>query len=148
MAELLGREPRGSFDVVVTSHSGDPVVIRNHPLLDDGTPMPTLYWLVGQAERRAVDRLEAAGGVRDAEAEVDPAELRAAHARYAAERATLIPGGWDGPAPAGGVGGTRRGVKCLHSHYAWFLAGGDDPVGRWVDRRLKAPSAPGQDGTA
>ena len=35
-----------------------------------------------------------------------------------------------------GVGGTRRGVKCLHAHYAWFLAGGDDPVGRWVAGRL------------
>ena len=31
------------------------------------------------------------------------------------------------------------GVKCLHAHYAWHLAGGDDPVGRWVAERL-APS--------
>jgi hypothetical protein len=38
--------------------------------------------------------------------------------------------------PFGGVGGTRVGVKCLHAHYAWFLAGGDDPVGRWVHERL------------
>jgi len=123
---------------VVRTRSGDPLVIRNHPLLDDGTPMPTLYWLVGPEERKAVDRLEAAGGVRDAEAEVDPAELTAAHARYAAERQQLVPADWDGPVPSGGVGGTRQGVKCLHSHYAWFLAGGDDPVGRWVDRRLRS----------
>ena len=34
------------------------------------------------------------------------------------------------------MGGTRTGVKCLHAHYAWFLAGGDDPVGRWVAERL------------
>jgi sugar/nucleoside kinase (ribokinase family) len=27
-------------------------------------------------------------------------------------------------------------VKCLHAHYAWYLAGGDDPVGRWVAERL------------
>jgi hypothetical protein len=27
-------------------------------------------------------------------------------------------------------------VKCLHAHYAWHLAGGDDPVGRWVDEQL------------
>jgi hypothetical protein len=40
-------------------------------------------------------------------------------------------------APSGGVGGTRLGVKCLHPHYAWFLAGGDDPVGRWIERRLR-----------
>ena len=37
-----------------------------------------------------------------------------------------------GPRPSGGVGGTRRGLKCLHAHYAWYLAGGDDPVGAWV----------------
>jgi hypothetical protein len=28
-------------------------------------------------------------------------------------------------------------VKCLHAHYAWHLAGGDDPVGRWVEQQLK-----------
>ena len=27
-------------------------------------------------------------------------------------------------------------MKCLHAHYAWFLAGGDDPVGRWVHDQL------------
>ena len=30
------------------------------------------------------------------------------------------------------MGGTRRGVKCLHAHLAYLLAGGDDPVGRWT----------------
>jgi exopolyphosphatase/guanosine-5'-triphosphate,3'-diphosphate pyrophosphatase len=113
-------------------------VIRNAPLLDDGTPMPTRYWLVGRSERSAVDRLEAEGGVRAAESAVDPAELASAHARYAAERDVDVPAGWTGARPAGGVGGTRRGVKCLHAHYAWFLAGGDDPVGRWVADRLAA----------
>jgi exopolyphosphatase/guanosine-5'-triphosphate,3'-diphosphate pyrophosphatase len=115
------------------------VVIRNAPLLHDGTPMPTRYWLVGRAERAAVDRLEAQGGVRAAEATVDLARLAAAHARYAAERDAEVPAGWTGPRPTGGVGGTREGVKCLHAHYAWFLAGGDDPVGRWVADRLAAP---------
>ena len=38
--------------------------------------------------------------------------------------------------PSGGVGGTRRGVKCLHAHLAWYLAGGDDPVGRWTAHQL------------
>jgi hypothetical protein len=31
-------------------------------------------------------------------------------------------------------------VKCLHAHYAWFLAGGDDPVGRWVADELMKPA--------
>jgi hypothetical protein len=30
------------------------------------------------------------------------------------------------------------GVKCLHAHYGWWLAGGDDPVGQWVADRLAA----------
>ena len=134
--ELLGRPARGGFVVVVRDLDGAPVVICNAPLLDDGTPMPTRYWLVGRREVEAVGRLEAAGGVRRAGAAVDPRELEAAHARYAAERDAALPAGHPGPVPAGGVGGTRTGVKCLHAHYAWFLAGGDDPVGRWVEAEL------------
>ncbi|MDP8992169.1 MAG: DUF501 domain-containing protein, partial [Actinomycetota bacterium] len=100
-------------------------------------PMPTLYWLVGAEQRKLVARLEAEGGVRAAEAAVDPEELAAAHVRYAAERDAELPPGHVGPRPAGGVGGTRQGVKCLHAHYAWFLAGGNDPVGRWVGEQLQ-----------
>ncbi|HEX2192330.1 MAG TPA: DUF501 domain-containing protein [Acidimicrobiales bacterium] len=136
VAELLGREPEGDFAVAVRRPDGRPVVIRNHPLLRDGTPMPTRWWLVDAELRRAVSGLEAAGGVREATAAVDPDELAAAHARYAAERDAALPPAHRGPRPAGGVGGTRQGVKCLHAHYAWFLAGGDDPVGRWVHARL------------
>jgi hypothetical protein len=133
---LLGREPLGAYDVVVSRPDGSPVVIRNAPFLADGTPMPTLYWLVGDVERTVVSRLEADGGVRRAMAAVDPAALAEAHRRYAAERDVLVPDDHPGPVPSGGVGGTRAGVKCLHAHYAWFLAGGDDPVGRWVAAEL------------
>jgi uncharacterized protein len=136
VGRLLGRPPRGAFEVVVRRPTGEPVVIRNAPLLDDGTPMPTRYWLVDSELRDAVSRLEAAGGVRAAEAAVEPEELAGAHARYAAERDAALPSGHRGPRPTGGVGGTRRGVKCLHAHYAWLLAGGDDPVGRWVAERV------------
>jgi hypothetical protein len=127
--------------VVVRDAEGVPVVIRNAPFLHDGTPMPTRFWLVGARERDAVSRLESTGGVKAAEAAVDPGAVRAAHERYAAERDRLIPDGHVGPRPTGGVGGTRRGVKCLHAHYAWWLAGGDDPVGAWVSARLGAASS-------
>ena len=134
---LLGREPGADFEVVTRDDDGTPVVIRNAPLLDDGTPMPTRYWLVGPRDVLAVSRLEAAGGVREAEAAIAPEAIADAHARYAAERDRVLPEGAD-PRPTGGVGGTERGVKCLHAHYAWYLAGGDDPVGRWVAERLAA----------
>jgi hypothetical protein len=135
VTELLGRPPLADFDVVVRDRDGVPVVVRNAPFTADGTPMPTRYWLVGDAAT-AVSRLESAGGVRAATEAVAPDELRAAHVAYAAERDARVPSDHDGPRPSGGVGGTRAGVKCLHAHYAWFLAGGDDPVGRWVHREL------------
>jgi hypothetical protein len=138
VTRLLGRAPRAEFDVVVRDERGEPLVIRNAPLLHDGTPMPTRYWLVGADANRSVSALEADGGVRAAEAAVDAVELAAAHDRYARERDRALPQGHTGPKPYGGVAGTRRGVKCLHAHYAWHLAGGDDPVGRWVAARLEA----------
>ena len=139
VSTLLGRPPAGRFSVVVRGSDGAPVVIRNAPLLDDGTPMPTRYWLVGRREREAVGRLESCGAVRAAEAAIAPDELEAAHRRYATDRDRAIPPSWVGPRPTGGVGGTRVGVKCLHAHYAWWLAGGDDPVGRYVDEQLRGP---------
>ena len=80
--------------------TGGPVVIRNAPLLDDGRPMPTRYWLVGRARcaaRRAGSRPR--GGVRRAEAEVDPDAVADAHARYAAERDAAIPPDWQRAPP-------------------------------------------------
>lgn len=142
VAAALGRPPRGRFEVVVRRSDGGPAVIRNAPLLEDGTPMPTRYWLVDPDLRESVSRLEGAGGVRAAEAAVDPEELARAHARYAEERDRALPPGHLGPRPSGGVGGTRRGVKCLHAHLAWHLAGGDDPVGRWVAGRLAEEAVP------
>jgi uncharacterized protein len=126
----------GAYEVVARDRGGDPVVIRNEPLLPDGTPMPTRYWLVGRNESAAVSRLEAAGGVDRAEAEIGLDAIAEAHRRYAVERDACIPAGHTGPRPSGGVAGTRIGVKCLHAHYAWHLAGGDDPVGAWVARAL------------
>ena len=136
VTELLGREPMGDYEIVVRRRNGDPVVLRNAPLLPDGTPMPTRYWLCDPSLRSAIGTLESEGGVRDAEAELGPESIARAHAEYAAERDRAMPADHAGPAPQGGVGGTRRGLKCLHAHYAHWLAGGDDPVGEWTQRRL------------
>jgi uncharacterized protein len=137
VAELLGRHPLAPFEVVRRRADGTPVVIENAPFLVDGTPMPTRFWLVDPVLREAVSTIEADGGVRLAEREVDPVALAAAHSRYGAERDALIDPHHIGPRPSGGVGGTRKGVKCLHAHLAWWLAGGPDPVGEWVAARLE-----------
>lgn len=137
VAAQLGRPPAGTFRVAARGASGLPSVIANDPFLRDGTPMPTRFWLVDPALCEQVSRLEADGGVRMAQAAVDPVALARAHERYAGDRDALVPVEHDGPRPAGGVGGTRRGVKCLHAHLAWWLAGGEDPVGAWVADKLE-----------
>ncbi len=135
VASLLGRSLRGRFAVVVRWGDGSPVVIENEPHLRDGTPMPTLYWLVDPELREAVSRLESRG-VHRYEDLVDANELQLAHAEYARRRqaATLHR---DLAQAEGGVGGTRVGVKCLHAHLANYLVGGNDPVGALVAGELE-----------
>ena len=137
VTESLGRKPEGLFTVVVRDELDNPRVIRNDPLLANGRPMPTLYWLVDPLSRSKIGTLESQGGVKRAEKECDSNSIKEAHKRYSKERDLRVPDSYTGPKPSGGVGGTRKGVKCLHAHYAWFLAGGKDPVGAWVDKALK-----------
>ena len=136
VTQQLGRVPLAPFSVVVRGADGNPVVVRNAPFLIDGTPMPTRYYLVDPELNQRISRIESAGGVRAFEAEVDPSALAHAHAAYAGERDAAIPSDHVGARPFGGVGGTRAGVKCLHAHYAYWLAGGNDPVGALVARAL------------
>ena len=136
VAVQIGRQPRSPVRVVHRCHLELPVVTEVPPLLDDGTPFPTRYWLSCPLAVRRIGRVEAAGGVRQAEERIasEPevaARHEAASARYARERDALLPAA-AGPRPSGGVGGARAGVKCLHAHYADYAAGNDNPTGEWV----------------
>src|SRR5262249_8302444 len=112
LTELLGRAPTTDFEVVVRGRAGAPVVVRNSPFTIAGLPMPTRFWLVDTTAVAAVSRLEAAGGVKRAQREVDGDSIARAHAAYAAERDAAVAPEHRGPRPHGGVGGTRTGVKC------------------------------------
>lgn len=144
VTELIGREPMGAFEVVVRNDSGEPVVLKNYPVQADGRPMPTLYWLCGERESMLVGRLEAMKGVRRAESDIGLDAINAAHDRYRAERDAILDAASSEPKhrPSGGVGGTRNGVKCLHAHYGYYLAGGEDPVGQWVSDHLHVVDTP------
>jgi hypothetical protein len=136
--EYLGRPLSGRCAVVVRRLDGRPVVIENEPHLRDGTPMPTLFWLVDPAIHEAVSRLEGNGGVHRFEDLVEGDALARTHEEYAARRrlATVRTGGAQ---PSGGVGGTRVGVKCLHAHLANYLVGASDAVGELVANEIELP---------
>lgn len=135
---LVGRPLNGRCAVVVRRRDGRPVVIENEPHLRDGTPMPTMYWLIDAELHEAVSRLEGESGVHRYEELVDPEDLARAHDDYRRRReaATVR---HDAIQASGGVGGTRVGVKCLHAHLANYLAGHDDPVGQLVAGEVTLP---------
>lgn len=138
----IGRSPRSVIDVAARCHLGLPIVITVPPLLDDDTPFPTLYWLTCPLAGKRIGRVEAGGGVRRAELMIagDPIfsdRYAAAAERYRKSRDAMIPAGFEGHRPTGGVGGTGSGVKCLHAHYADTAAGNDNPVGEWTAAQIE-----------
>ncbi|NNC43104.1 MAG: DUF501 domain-containing protein [Acidimicrobiia bacterium] len=137
VAAQLDRELRSSVEVVSRCHLDLPVVVGVPPILDDGTPFPTRWWLTCPLSRLRIDRLESAGGVsamdRYLKDRPDWQErMEQAHDRYATERDSLIDNATE-PRPSGGIAGTAGdGVKCLHAHYADSRIGHDNPVGESV----------------
>ncbi len=132
----IGRPSRAEIVTLSRCHLRLPVTVRVPPVLEDGTPFPTLYWLTCPLAVRRVARIESGGGVKalDRRVRLVPSfrkELEAAHQRYASQRATLIPDRAE-HRPGGGVAGATAGVKCLHAHYADTRAGNANPVGELV----------------
>jgi hypothetical protein len=142
VAVQIGRPPRSRVPVTLRCHLGLPIVIDVPPILDDGTPFPTMHWLTCPLATIRISRIESAGGVRVADDlirtddEVRVAFGAAMH-RYARARNSLLPQGWDGPVPTGGIAGSSGGVKCLHAQYADTAAGNDNPIGKDVARRIE-----------
>ena len=137
----IGRPPRSEVKVMSMCHLGLPVSVQAPPILEDGTPFPTRYWLTCPLAVKRVSRIESAGGVKqmDARAESDrqfARRLERAHRRYATHRDADLPTGAR-HRPSGGVAGSRRGIKCLHAHYADHRAGNDNPVGEWTAPRVE-----------
>lgn len=135
----VGRKLRGCVKVVSLCHLGLPVSIEVSPLLDDGTPFPTRFWLTCPLAVSRVGRLEGMCRIHELSQRTrrDPnfaRRLAEAHIAYARERDVHIPNGYLGPRPKGGIAGSASpcAIKCLHAHYAHFLAGYPNPVGEDV----------------
>jgi hypothetical protein len=145
----LGRPVRGKVLAVSRCPYGQVEVIATPPLLPDGTPFPTLFWLTCPLLHREVSRLESGdfrevlrrklmhepgfkAALRDAEREY--VEEREEWARGLGELEKLQ----DYFERRDGIGGTRAGgIKCLHAHLAQYLAKGKNPVGAEIDKELE-----------
>jgi len=141
LSAQLGRPARGAPAVVHRCAYGLPTVARVQPRLEDGTPFPTVFWLICPVLRSRVGRLEADHAMvgLNARLEDEPElarEYAAASERYIAFRDEL-----DTPLPGDpSTGGMPRYIKCLHVHAAHHLATGDNPIGGWtVDNATPAP---------
>lgn len=142
VAAQIGRDPRGEVEVAARCVFGLPSVVRTAPVLEDGTPFPTLYYLVCPMAVRAVGRLEANGTMARYEEllgtdEGVSAAYERAHERYIAERDAVAV--LDQPMSAGGMP-TR--VKCLHALYAHELADAN-PIGALVREEVEPLGCPG-----
>ena len=144
----IGRPIRGKVLAASRCPYGEVEVIATPPMLPDGTPFPTLFWLTCPLLHREVSRLEG-GEFREVlrrKLMHEPgfkAALRDAEREYREERE-----GWarelgelhkvqDYFRGRDGIGGTRAGgIKCLHAHLAQYLAKGVNPVGAEIGRGL------------
>ncbi len=127
--------PTIPFRVAVRAQSGKAMVIESYPIRPDGYPNPDWFWLVDRDLVRKVGTVESLGGVVHAENHFK-GSLEAIHNSYRAARNSLIKQCGVDIHIEGGVGGARKGVKCLHSHLAYYLAGGYSPVGEWTSLQV------------
>jgi len=126
MTRQLGRPVRGVVAVAARCVCGAPLVARTAPLLEDGTPFPTTYYLTEPGASAGIGRLESEGLMAQMNAQLQAdASLAAAHLAahhdYLRRRAEL-----GSPPQLEGVsaGGMPDRVKCLHVLVAHALAAG------------------------
>ena len=135
----LGRAPRGVVGIAHRCPCGLPDVILSAPVLPDGTPFPTVYYLTCPRASGRIGTLEGSGLMRELSDELrESDELRAgtsaAHQRFLDDRtAAALAIGVDEPPGLQGVsaGGMPDRVKCLHVFAAQALACGPgvNPIG-------------------
>lgn len=118
----LGRDPK-PFTVASRCPFGFPSVIEN----ERSRNMPTTFWLTCPHLDAEISRVEAKGGVREAQKEVGERAIEEIHAEHF-ERFGVR------------VAGVRGGgyVKCLHAFTALHLSGEvENPVGEWTLARIE-----------
>ena len=145
----VGRPLRGKWAVARRCHLGVPMTVENHPVLDDGSPFPTLFWLTCPLLVKRASALEAQGRMNELNKVLtEKAEL---HDRLAESTDRLLTRrdrhAVIAPSSAPPGGGPDK-VKCLHAHLAHELSDPPNPVGAltlaqvgWPDCRVPCVEA-------
>ncbi len=157
IARQLHREPRNLTGVARRCPRQCPQVVVNHPLPQeehDASYFPTVFWLTCPAAVRRISRIEERGYIRRIQDSVQNSrdffhDLRDAHLEYIILRNSLLEPEdrlrfHQQRKPLArslertGIGGVAEldTIKCLHMHYAHYLATRHNPVGRLVDKML------------
>jgi len=126
VAAQLGREPRGIHAVGHRCPCGLPDVVTTEPMLPDGTPFPTTYYLTCPRAASLIGSLEGSGLMKEMEARLGDdqdlaAAYAAAHRAYLGDRSAL---GEVREIEGVSAGGMPNRVKCLHVLAAHALAAG------------------------
>lgn len=160
--EIIGRQiqrpPRNLHGLALRCACHCPKVTVNYPLGQgeaDAAFFPTVFWLTCPEAVRRVSQIEDRGYISKIQDHIDHSaalsqELRDAHMEYIFVRRSLLApetrlalraeqAVWAPHVEQLGIGGVAdlAGIKCLHMHYAHYLATHHNPVGRLVDHMLR-----------
>lgn len=128
----LGRKPRSLLKAVRRCRFKLPRVILSSPGLS-----PTIFWLTCPYETYLISRLESDGLIKKINADpVLKEKILKANKNYIAFRENF--GHFD-ISQEKGIDGIRdlSSLKCLHSHWAYYLAAKNDPIGKIIAKHLK-----------
>ncbi|MCP4913059.1 MAG: DUF501 domain-containing protein [Oligoflexia bacterium] len=153
VAQLLGREPKGLYEVCRYNIEDQPAIIKVLPIVDN-TPFPTLYWLCCPLLKKEISHIEKTGLIKEIESNLfreKPemlASLKEDHERYRQQRFDLIKEaslkieeldeGKKKVLSESGIAGIMdwNFIKCFHTHYAHH--GADfNTIGQYLDDHFK-----------
>jgi exopolyphosphatase/guanosine-5'-triphosphate,3'-diphosphate pyrophosphatase len=149
VSSQLQRPARGLRSVSARCMCGYPQVVLVSPVLEDGEPFPTIFWLTCPQFIQEISQMESTGLIKDIDSMLGEESafrdrLMDAHKDYAEIRNSLFLQGPKSSERARkafegtGIGGVRRldTAKCLHLHFAHYLAGKGNPIGELTKSML------------
>jgi uncharacterized protein len=162
----LGYCPLNLYDIGAKNAKGNPVIAVLYPLnrneevkgryCKEYLPFPTMMWMTCPDLKKSISRLEDQGLIDEFQKRLDESEeargkMKNAHELYAAERWGILSDEdrdlvvqmpkWEVALRVNGIAGMRdfTRVKCLHCHYAHFLARptAGNVLGEWTHEALQ-----------